>query len=132
MLDMAADAAAIRVVLADDNPLFRDALATAFEADGRFDVVGCAADGAEALELGRRLEPDVVVMDVEMPRMDGIEATRLLHESTPEARVLLVSGREPDVVGHRAEAVGARAIEKKSIDDIVETVARLAAEAPSR
>jgi DNA-binding NarL/FixJ family response regulator len=124
---MAADSAAIRVVLADDDPLFRAALTTALEADGRFEVVGVAVDGAGAFELGLRLEPDVAVLDVEMPGTDGIEATRLLRESRPEARVLLVSGGEPDVVAHRAEAVGAQAISKHSIDEIVERAARLAA-----
>jgi DNA-binding NarL/FixJ family response regulator len=117
----------IRVVLADDDPAFLEALAAAMEADGRFEVVGLAGNGAEAFQLGCWQEPDVVVMDVEMPRVDGIEAARLLRQSRPRACVLLVSGAAADVVAHRARGVGADALPKTDIDDVLEHVAALAA-----
>jgi DNA-binding NarL/FixJ family response regulator len=117
----------IRVVLADDDPAFLEALAAALEGDGRFEVIGLAADGGEAFELGRSLEPDVVVMDGEMPRIDGWEAARLLRESDARTRVLMVSGAGPDVVAHRAASVGISAfIAKTSFDEILDAVAALA------
>ena len=66
----------ITVLIADDQPLMRAALRTCLEAEPDLTVVGEAADGAEAVRLAQRLRPDVVVMDVRMPIMDGIEATR--------------------------------------------------------
>jgi DNA-binding NarL/FixJ family response regulator len=117
----------IRVVLADDDPGFLEALAAAMEADGRFEVIGLAGNGAEAFQLGCWQEPDVVVMDVEMPVVDGIEATRLLRQSRARTCVLLVSGAAADVVAHRARGVGAEALPKMDIDDVLEQVAALAA-----
>jgi DNA-binding NarL/FixJ family response regulator len=116
----------IRVVLADDDPGFLESLAAAMEADGRFEVVGLAANGAEAFQLGCWQEPDVVVMDVEMPGVDGIEAARLLRQSRARTCVLLVSGAAEDVVAHRARDVGAEALPKTDIDDVLEQVAALA------
>jgi DNA-binding NarL/FixJ family response regulator len=117
----------IRVVLADDDPAFLEALAVALERDGRFEVIGLAADGGEALQLGRSLEPDVVVMDGEMPRIDGWEAARRLRESNARTHVLMVSGADPDVVAHRAASVGVSAfLSKTSFDEILDAVAVLA------
>jgi len=117
----------IRVVLADDDPAFLEALAVALERDGRFEVIGLAADGGEAFQLGRSLEPDVVVMDGEMPRTDGWEAARLLRESNARTHVLMVSGADPDVVAHRAASVGVSAfLSKTSFDEILNAVAELA------
>jgi DNA-binding NarL/FixJ family response regulator len=117
----------IRVVLADDDPAFLEALAVALERDGRFEVIGLAADGGEAFQLGRSLEPDVVVMDGEMPRIDGWEAARLLRESDAPTRVLMVTGADPDVVAHRAASVGIFTfIAKTSFDEILDAVAALA------
>jgi len=116
----------IRVVLADDDPSFLDALATAMEDDGRFEVVGLAGNGAEAFQLGCWQEPDVVVMDVAMPVIDGIEATRLLRQSRPRACVLMVSGSD-EVLAHRASTVGANAfVSKSDFDAIPDLVAQLA------
>ncbi len=117
----------IRVVLADDDPAFLEALAVALERDGRFEVIGLAADGGEAFQLGRSLEPDVVVMDGEMPRIDGWEAARLLRKSNTHTHVLMVSGADPDVVAHRAASVGISAfLSKTSFDEILNAVAELA------
>jgi DNA-binding NarL/FixJ family response regulator len=117
----------IRLVLADDDPAFLEALAVALERDGRFEVIGLAADGGEAFQLGRSLEPDVVVMDGEMPRIDGWEAARLLRKSDARTRVLIVSGADPDVVAHRAASAGISAfLSKTSFDEILDAVAVLA------
>ena len=117
----------IRVVLADDDPAFLEALSAALELDGRFEVVGLAADGREAFQLGHSLEPDVLIMDGEMPRLDGWESARLLQESNANTRVLMVSGADPEVVAHRATSVGiSRFLSKTSFDEILDAVAALA------
>ena len=72
-----------RIVVAEDEKEFLDALSRLLTADGRFDVVGRARNGREAVELARELGPDLLVMDIEMPVLDGIEATRLLQETAP-------------------------------------------------
>jgi len=122
-------AGGIRVVLADDDPAFLEALATAMEADGRFEVVGLAGNGAEAFQLGCWQEPDVVVMDVEMPVIDGFQAARLLRQSRPRSCVLMVSGSD-EVTAHRVTDVGVAAfVAKTDFDSIPEVVAQLALDA---
>jgi DNA-binding NarL/FixJ family response regulator len=116
----------IRVVLADDDPGFLDALATAMETDGRFEIVGLAGNGTEAFQLGCWQDPDVVVMDVNMPRLGGIEAARLLRQSKPGSRVLLVSSEAPDVVPHGATDVDDPIMPKADLYEVLESAARLA------
>ena len=117
----------IRVVLADDDPAFLEALAVALELDGRFEVVGMAGDGGEAFQLGCWQEPDVVVMDAEMPRIYGWEAARLLSQSRQQTCVLMVSGADREVIAHRADSIGVSAfLPKTSIDEIVDAIAALA------
>jgi DNA-binding NarL/FixJ family response regulator len=80
-----------RIVVAEDDAAFRAALAALLHADGRFEVVGEAENGREAIELTRELLPDAVVMDIEMPDVDGVEATR---ELAPLVPVLAISGHD--------------------------------------
>ncbi|WP_210480859.1 response regulator transcription factor [Naasia sp. SYSU D00948] len=80
----------MKAVLADDHPVFRRGLRVLLE-DLDVDVVGEASDGAEAVELVRRLKPDVVLMDVQMPVLSGLEATRQLIADDPETRVLVLT-----------------------------------------
>jgi DNA-binding NarL/FixJ family response regulator len=82
----------IRVVIADDHVLFATALRGLLESDRRFEVVGVACNGEEAVDLATTRAAHVVLMDLRMPRMDGLEATRLLAATKPEARVFVVSG----------------------------------------
>ena len=81
----------IRVLLADDHTVIRDALRYLLEAQGDIEVVALAADGQEAVEKARLGCPDVVVMDVSMPRMDGIAATKQLCEYCPHTRVVMLT-----------------------------------------
>jgi CheY-like chemotaxis protein len=83
-----------RIVVAEDEEAFLDTLCLLLEADGRFDVAGRAHNGREAVELAQRVSPDLVVLDIEMPVLDGIEATRLLRESDPDVPVVAISGHE--------------------------------------
>jgi PAS domain S-box-containing protein len=80
-----------RVVLADDHSMVRQGLVRVFLDEADFEIVGEAADGKEALELARALEPDIIVMDLQMPVMSGLEATRLIRKELPEVQVIGLS-----------------------------------------
>ncbi len=89
-------ARAARVLVVDDQTLFRTGLTSLLAADERVEVVGQAADGADAVEQASKLEPDVVLMDVKMPNVDGIEATRKIIQAVPGVRVLILTTFETD------------------------------------
>lgn len=80
-----------RVMLVDDHKMFRDGLRVLIDAEPGMEVVGEAVDGREAVELARRLFPDVVIMDISMPGMNGIEAMRHLIRDNPRSKVIMLS-----------------------------------------
>jgi DNA-binding NarL/FixJ family response regulator len=99
----------IRVLLVDDQRLMRDGLRTLLELETDLEVIGEAADGEAALALAAELQPDVTLMDVRMPGMDGVEATRRLCERQPDARVIILTTFDDDEYvfeGLRAGALG--------------------------
>lgn len=81
----------LRVLLADDHPLMREALCAAIEDESDLRVVGEAANGAEAIQLWSKLKPDVVVMDLFMPGVDGLQAINQIREQDPQARILVLT-----------------------------------------
>jgi DNA-binding NarL/FixJ family response regulator len=83
-----------RILVAEDDESFLDAIAVLLEQDGRFAVAGQAHDGREAVKLADRLSPDAVIMDIEMPILDGVEATRTLRSASPELPIVAVSGHD--------------------------------------
>ena len=101
------EAPSLRVLVCDDQPLIRAGLRALAREHPDLEVVGEAADGAEAVEATARLRPDVVVMDVEMPGLDGIEATRRIVRAHPGVRVLMLSMHCADHLVARALAAGA-------------------------
>ena len=87
---------AVRVLIADDQTLFRAGLARLLNEDQRIQVVGQALDGQDAVKQAAKLKPDVVLMDVRMPLVDGIEATRQITEADPNIKVLMLSTFDTD------------------------------------
>jgi DNA-binding NarL/FixJ family response regulator len=85
------DATALRIVVADDQRAVREALATVLDAEPGLEVVGLAADGEEAVELSHRFSPDVVLMDLHMPNVDGVTATRRLATERPDVKVVVLT-----------------------------------------
>ena len=97
----------IRLLIVDDHPVVRDGLRGMFAGDPDFEVLGEAADGAEALDLAESLRPDVVLMDLRMPGVDGVTAIRQLAERANPARVLVLTTYETDADVLPALAAGA-------------------------
>lgn len=95
------------VLIADDHTLFAEALEAILSGDGRVTVVGRAANGEEAVRLDAKLRPDVVLMDISMPVMDGIEATARIAAKRPEARILILTGSEAPADIDAARRAGA-------------------------
>jgi CheY-like chemotaxis protein len=83
-----------RILVAEDTESFLDAIALLLEQDNRFVVAARARHGREAVELAERVRPDAVVMDIEMPVLDGVEATRLLRTTAPDLPIVAVSGHD--------------------------------------
>lgn len=100
-------AAPARVLIVDDQGLFRSGLARLLEEDQGVTVVGEAADGNQAVAMAIKLRPDVILMDLKMPNLDGIEATRQLARELPETRVLILTTFDADIHVLEALRVGA-------------------------
>jgi DNA-binding NarL/FixJ family response regulator len=106
--DMTTSGARIRVLVADDHPVVRNGLASVIAQQPELELVAEAANGRQAVELFREHRPDVVLMDLRMPEMDGVSAIELIRAEAPDARILALTTYEGDVDIHRALAAGAR------------------------
>lgn len=98
----------VRVLVVDDHPPFREGLRALLASSAEIEVTGEAASGTDAVRLTRTLQPDVVLMDLNMPDMGGIEATRLILDANPHIRVLVLSMADDDEAVFAAVQVGAR------------------------
>ena len=106
----------IRVMIVDDHSIVRVGLKQVLEQSGKFEVVGEAADGEEAVRVAADVSPDVVVMDVIMPKKDGVEACREIMESAPETRVLMLTASTEEDAVVEAVAAGATGYLQKETD----------------
>lgn len=110
----------IRLLVVDDMVCVRDTLRTWLSLEPDLEIVGEAADGAGAVEMTQSLDPDVVVMDVKMPHMDGIEATGALTSGHSRSKVVLISLYDDSDTYARSQASGAAAfIPKDQIEDVL-------------
>jgi DNA-binding NarL/FixJ family response regulator len=104
----------IRILVVDDHPIVRQGLKTLLEGHSGWQVIGEASDGAEALERAGELNPDVMVLDVTMPRMNGLEACRLLRRQFPDLEVLFVTQHDSPQMMREALEAGPRGYVVKS------------------
>ncbi len=118
----------ITVLIADDHRLFADALEAILATDGRFEVVGKAHDGESAVQLAGTTKPDVVLMDIAMPGVDGVEATRRIRKRRKSTAVLILTGSNARHDVDRARRAGAAAYVTKDriASQLVEAIVELA------
>jgi DNA-binding NarL/FixJ family response regulator len=116
--------ASIRVLIADDHRIVRQGLRHVCEQAGGFTVVGEAENGREAVDMARQLQPDVILMDIHMPVLDGVQATSLVVEDDPSARVIILTMYRQDRYIFEAIKAGARGYLLKDIDeaDLVDAI----------
>ena len=121
----------ISVVVCDDVPELRRLTRVVLEEDGEIQVVGEAADGREALEVIERLQPDVVVLDLSMPELDGLEAIPIIHQVAPKAEICVFSGFEEGKVAEVALRLKASRYVRKGapLEELRTAVRELAADA---
>jgi DNA-binding NarL/FixJ family response regulator len=119
--------APIRLLIVDNHTLFRQGLVSLLQSEPGLQVIGEAAGGEEALKLARELQPDVVLMDVKMPGMDGVEATRRLLEVMPHARVLMLTVSEEEENLFAAIQAGARGyiLKNADADELLQAIERV-------
>lgn len=107
----------LRILIADDHPLFRNGMRTLLKAASDMEVVGVATNGDEAIALATSLQPDVILMDIRMPGVSGIEATRQIVATSPHIRILVVTMFEDDHSVFTALRAGARGYILKDADE---------------
>ncbi|MBI3810830.1 MAG: response regulator transcription factor [Nitrospirae bacterium] len=120
--------APIKVLIVDDHTLFRKGLASLLKQQKGIEVVGEAKDGEEGLRLAQTLKPDVILMDVNMPRLNGIQATRAIREIFPDARIIMLTVSEEDEDLFSAIKAGARGYLLKNVepDQLIKAIHLLA------
>jgi len=101
------ESAPLRILIVDDHPLMREGLALVLEASGKMEVVGHAGDGVEAVRLFARLQPDITLMDLQMPKLNGVEAITSIRSQSPKARIIVLTTYAGDTRALRALKAGA-------------------------
>lgn len=116
----------IKVLIADDEPLLRDGLRTILDLEEDIEVVGVAGDGREAYELACRVQPDVVLLDIRLPGMDGVESLRLIKRALPRAKVVMLTtfNEEEYIIGALAAGADGYLLKDLEGQELVEAVRR--------
>jgi DNA-binding NarL/FixJ family response regulator len=123
----------IRLMIVEDQPAVRTALRMRLDAEADLSVIGAAANGEAALALAQSLVPDVMLLDVEMPSMDGISAASALHRLCPRAAIVMLSFQDDAHTRSRAAAAGAVAfVAKSSPTELLLAAIRRAAQGPTK
>ena len=119
----------IRILIADDHALLRHGLMMVFALHSDLSVVGEAKNGIEALKLAKSTSPDVVIMDLSMPGMDGVEATRRIHQAVPSAKILILTtfGTSADVARALREGASGALVKDADDDELVKAIRSVAA-----
>src|SRR5436305_310987 len=99
----------VRILIVDDHEAVRRGLRLLLSSRANWLVCGEARDGVEAIESARNLQPNVVLMDISMPRMDGLQASKVIHRELPDAEVIVISQNEPATVSTQAAEIDASA-----------------------
>jgi two-component system, NarL family, response regulator NreC len=103
-----------RILIVDDQPIVRQALRALLSSANEWRVCGEAVDGLEAVEKANALQPDLIIMDISMPRLNGIEAAQIIRREVPDAKVLIVSQNAPEILASEAAVADAHGFMSKN------------------
>ncbi|MEA2462237.1 MAG: hypothetical protein QOH90_2414 [Actinomycetota bacterium] len=117
----------VRVLVVDDHPMWRNGVRADLEGSGKADVVGEAADGGEAIEKAREVMPDVILMDLQLPQVSGVDATRAIIEESPHTKILVLSAsaEEADVLEAVKAGASGYLLKSSSSEDVIDAVMRV-------
>ncbi len=114
----------LKILIADDHPIFRRGLCDVLETDDRLELVGEAADGEEALHLVQELDPDIIILDVQMPKMTGLQAARSLLSAQGKTKAILLTMLEDEDILHEALDIGIHGyvLKENAVEDLVNAI----------
>jgi two-component system response regulator DegU len=114
----------IRILLIDDHKIFREGVKRVVEMEDNFTVVGEGGDGTEALELVEQLKPDVILMDINMPKMNGVEATESILKRSPDSKIIILSIHDEEAYVYKTLQSGANGylLKEMDVDSLIEAI----------